>query len=111
MYPTRFEITHIVRVRTGENALGQPIYAETRRSRRVYGWQPASENERVTAALAGRTITDLILLTPDGDYNAADGVVIDGRDYEVLGDAEDHNAGPFGFAPGYSVRLRKVTDA
>lgn len=111
MIPAPHAVTHIVRRRTGENALGQPVYSESATERRVYGWQPATQDERVIAAIAGRAITDVVMLTPDTDYASADRVVLDGKTYEVMGDAQDFTKGPFGFTPGCAVALRKVENA
>jgi hypothetical protein len=108
--PTPFTVQRIRRVQTGENALGQPIYEEQTTDVAVYGWQPVSEDERNTAALAGRTITDLKLLTPDGDWRSGDAVIVDDTQYEINGDVENYNTGPFGYQPGYAVNLRRVAD-
>lgn len=111
MFPTPYKVQRIRRTKTGENALGQPIYAETVSTIAVYGWQPTDKTERYTAALAGRTITDLTLLSPTGDFSANDSVVIDGVSYDVDATVVDYNNGPFGFKPGYSIGLRRVADA
>ncbi|QGH80299.1 head-to-tail stopper [Mycobacterium phage Malthus] len=115
MFPTPDDnkIKHITREKIGENALGQPIYADepTIREREVYGWRPKLARDGATAALDGRTITELYLLMPEGDY--ADGDVIelpDGKQYTVQGDVEDFNHGPFGWKPGYRLTMRRVHD-
>ncbi|OBG32419.1 hypothetical protein [Mycolicibacter heraklionensis] len=104
----RHRVQRIRRTQTGENALGQPIYADSVTSVAVYGWQPSSEMERHTAALAGRTVSDLKLLSPTGDFKSSDAVVINGVTYEVDGEVEDFTKGPFGFNPGFAVGLRRV---
>lgn len=111
MFPTPHTVTHTRRVRDGENILGQPVYTESSSTRAVHGWQPASEDERLAAALAGRTVTDLVLLTPDGDYGPDDRVTVNGRVYEVFGEVADYTHGPFGFAGGFAVKLRRVEGA
>lgn len=110
VYPTPFVVTHVTRAKTGENALGQPIYAETSTVRKVYGWAPTYETERHEAALAGRTVSDLTLYTPDLDWSSNDKVVVDGLDYEVIGNPKDFNHGPFGFQPGCTVNLKRVSN-
>lgn len=109
MIPTPFTVQRIRRTPNGENALGQAIYTETVTTVAVYGWQPSSELERYTAALAGRTVTDLKLLSPTGDFASSDAVVIDGVAYEVDGLVENCNTGPFDFSPGYVINLRRVS--
>ncbi len=107
--PTPHTVQRVRRTQTGENALGQPIYTETVTSVAVRGWEPSSEMERYTAALAGRTVSDLKLLSPTGDFKSSDAVILpNGATYEVDGEVLDYNTGPFGFAPGYAVNLRRV---
>lgn len=109
MFPTPHTVTHTVRATTGENALGQKVTGSTSVSRRVYGWSPKQSDDGGDAVLAGRVITDINLLTPDGDWADGDTVTLpDGRDFVVVGDPLDNNGGPFGFTPGYVVTLRRV---
>lgn len=110
-FPARYQVQRIRRTQTGENALGQPIYTESTETVAVYSLQQTSEAERYTAALAGRTVTDLRMACPTGDFKPGDAVVFDGITYEVDGEVADHNTGWHGFKPGYSVNLRRVTDA
>lgn len=111
MFPTPFSVQRIRRTKTGSNALKQPTYSDSVSTVAVYGWQPVSEVERHTAALSGRTVTDLKLLSPTGDFLPTDAVVINGVTYEVDGLVEDYNHGPFGFTPGYAIGLRRVANA
>lgn len=109
MFPTPHTVTHVSRTVTGENALGQATSSETSTSRAVFGWSPKQSDDGGTPVLDGRVITEINLLTPDGDWNDGDTVILpDGRSFVVVGDPEDNNAGPFGFTPGYIVTLRRV---
>lgn len=110
VFPAPHSVQRIRRTQTGENALGQPIYTDSVTSVAVYGWQPTSQEERYTAALAGRTVSDLKLLSPTGDFVSSDAVVISGVTYEVDGEIEDYNHGPFGFTPGFVINLRRVAN-
>lgn len=102
-------VSHTVRTRTGENALGQAVTDSSTQSRPVFGWSPKSTEDGGEPALAGRVITEINLLTPDGDWTDGDTVTLpDGRDFVVVGDPKDNNSGPFGFTPGYTVTLRRV---
>ncbi|MGB6116470.1 MAG: hypothetical protein WBF97_15465 [Comamonas sp.] len=109
MFPTPYTVQRIRRTQSGENALGQPIYTESTTSIAVHGWEPASQEERYTAALAGRTVSDLKLLSPTGDFKSSDAVIINGVTYEVDGEAANYTNGPFvpGFG-GFVIGLRKV---
>lgn len=111
MFPTPHTVQVVRRVRSGENAVGQPVYSTDTRSIKVYGWQSTSQEDRHTAVLNGRTVSELQLLSPTGDFRPSDAVIINGVTYEVAGDVEDFNHGPFGFTPGYVIGLRKVTNA
>lgn len=113
MFPTPYTVQRISRTKTGENALGQPIYSDDESvAVHVIGVQPVSAEERYTAQLAGRTVSDLKLLSPTGDFKSSDAVVINGVTYEVDGDVEDYTMGPF--APGFGgfvIGLKKVANA
>lgn len=111
MFPTPFTVEHSRPVPAGENALGQVITEAVTESRPVCGWSPEKSEDGAEPALAGRVITEVNLLTPDGDWRDGDTVTLpDGRLFVVVGDPEDNNAGPFGFAPGYKVLLRRVNN-
>ncbi len=109
MFPTTHTVTHVTRANVGENALGQPVIDTTSATRSVYGWSAKQSDDGGEPTLAGRVITEINLLTPDGDWRDGDTVVLpDGREFVVVGDPEDNNSGPFGFTPGYRVTLRRV---
>lgn len=111
MFPAPHTVTHAVAEVTGTNALGQPTVELVAQSRNVFGWSPKVNADGSTAVMAGRVITEVYLLTPDGDYSDGDIVTLpDGRDFTVVGEPEDNNGGPFGFTPGYKVTLHRVHD-
>lgn len=110
-FPTPFTVQRIRRTRNGEDALGQPTYAESTESVRVHGWQPTSQEERYVAEFTGRTVSDLKLLSPTDDFKSSDAVIIDGIKYEVDGEPLNHNTGWHGFKPGFTVQLRRVDGA
>lgn len=109
MFPTPHTVIHATPTQTGENALGQAITTFATAQRQVYGWSPKNTEDGADAITAGRVITEIYLLTPDGDWTDGDKVTLpDSREYVVVGDVEDNNAGPFGGQFGYRVTLRRV---
>ncbi|AJK27278.1 head-to-tail stopper [Mycobacterium phage Aroostook] len=110
--PEPFEVTHWTRPKIGTTPAGQTKYGEpVPRKRNVRGFEPAGEQEIRTAQLAGRQVTELVMLTAHGDWPADSEVELwDGRRFEVNGPVRDYNLGPFDFEPGYAVDLRRVND-
>lgn len=110
--PEPFEVTHYVRPKIGKNPAGQIVYGDpVPTKRRVRAFEPAGASEAQAAQLAGRKITELLMATAAGDWPADSVVELwDGRRFEVNGDVRDENLGPYGFAPGYVVQLRKVVN-
>ena len=111
MFPAPWTISHTVAEVTGQNALGQDTVELVTTSRTVFACSPKVNTDGSTTVMAGRVITELYMMTRDGDYSDGDIVTLpDGRDFTVVGEPENNNLGPFGFAPGYKVTLRRVHD-
>lgn len=111
--PEPYEVIHWTRPKVGKNPAGQVIYGDpVARARNVRGFEPATDVEVRSAQLAGRQITELVMLTADGDWPADSTVEFtwDGRKFEVNGPVRDYNLGPWEFHPGYAVELRRVND-
>lgn len=111
MFPTPHTVVHSTLTVTGENALGQVTTESVARPRPVIGWRPKSTGDGEGGVLAGRVHTELYLLTTEPDWRDGDSVELpDGRVFEVVGDVEDYNTGPFapGLVFGYRVLLRGV---
>lgn len=111
--PEPFEVTHWTRPRLpGKTPAGQVRYGEpVPRQRFVRGFEPAGAQEIQTSQLAGRKVTELLMMTAEGDWPSDSVVVLwDGRRFEVNGDVRDENLGPYGFTPGFVVPLRRVTN-
>jgi hypothetical protein len=72
----------------------------------VFGWAPAGTNENNASR---HTVTaDLELFAPSGfTVDPRDHIRILGKTYEVQGDVEDFDHGPFGYSPGVRVNLRR----
>lgn len=110
--PEPFGVTHWTRPKLGTNPAGQPRYGDpVPRARKVRGFVPAGAQEVQTSQLAGRTITELVMLDDEGDWPEDSTVELeDGRKFEVNAPVADYNLGPFGFKPGYGIELRRVND-
>lgn len=113
MFPTPFTVTHSVRVTGAADALGQPTITYTSTTRPVIGWSTKVVTDGGgDPSMAGRTITEVSLLTDAGDWSDGDKVTLpDGREFIIKGDPSDSNTGPFAFTPGYRVTMRRVHDA
>lgn len=75
----------------------------------VYGWSAPLSTE---PKLAGhdRVVVDVeLLMPPTVPIHAHDLVDLPDGQYEVVGEPEDYNNGPFNFAPGLVANLRKVS--
>lgn len=87
---------------------GNDITAPVDRPERVYGWAPAgtSEMDQNNAQVTH----DLDLYVPPSFTANPSATVRIGEDWhEVEGRLMDFNHGPFGWAPGGVVKLRRVT--
>lgn len=79
--------------------------------RKVFGWAPPGIEEEVFSANRDAVVQDLDVYAPPGfDIRADDRMVIDGETYSVIGDQRDFNHGPFGFAPGHAIRVKRVKE-
>ncbi len=77
------------------------------RTEPVYGWAPAGTTEVNGSRHA--VSADLQVFAPSGfSCSPRDRMVVDGRTYDVQGEVEDFDHGPFGYQPGGQVNLRRV---
>lgn len=110
-FPTPFTVDLRVYSSGEEDAWGdgEPTWAEPE-DRAVYGWAPAGTSEEQDA---GRNPTqiDLQVFGPAAsldDVKPRDRMIVAGDLYEVDGERENFNYGPFGFTPGVRVNLKRV---
>lgn len=110
-FPTPWTIGLRVHSTGAANSWGDPVpsWAEPV-DRAVYGWAPASTAEGHDAGRSAVEL-DLDVFGPTetlGDIQPRDRLVIDGNLYEVEGRVENFDRGPFGFAPGVRVGVKRV---
>lgn len=109
-FPTPHTVQHLAYAGTVEDARGNEIPAFAAPvARKVYGWASPATRQSAEPKVAGveSVIVILELFAPTFPVGDRDRMVVDGNAYEVVGDAEDYNHGPFGFAPGMVVNLTR----
>ena len=76
---------------------------------RVYGWHTGSSHEPQIAG-HDRTVVEGQVFGPESwRPSTRDRVVLPGAGtYEVIGEPEDYNHGPFGWRPGLVTNLKKT---
>ncbi len=108
MFPTPWTVQVLPHSAGAEDALGNPTDSwGPGRTEPVYGWAPAGTTE-VNGSRHAVT-ADLQVYVPSGfSCSPRDRVIAGGRTYEVQGEVEDFDHGPFGWQPGGQVNLRRV---
>lgn len=110
VYPTPWAVQVRTHTAGANDSHGKPTdtWSEPGPAQPVYGWASAGTSEPAEPNRSAVT-HDLDLLVPPGFTCAPrDRIDVAGSTYEVEGELEDFTHGPFGFAPGGRVRLRKV---
>ncbi|AHB79545.1 head-to-tail stopper [Mycobacterium phage Validus] len=109
MFPKPFKVLHTTYVKVGENAAGQARTEPRTRERMVTSLRKRVNEPGTTPADADQVVVEYTMVTDENDW-AHDDLVVDwlGRRFNVHGEVDDYNGGPFGFRPGYIVTLRKV---
>lgn len=108
-FPLLFSVGHRRYDSTATDAHGNDIdfwFPEVPKP--VYGWGAPQSDE---PKLAGhdREVVEVELLVPPGfECSHRDLMVLDGVEFEVIGDPEMFDHSPFGWNPGGVVNLRKV---
>lgn len=72
----------------------------------VFGWAPAGSTEPKTVG-ENRVIVSIEVFAPF-PLQAKDKVTISGKLYDVIGEPEDWNHGPYGHQPGYVINLKRI---
>lgn len=106
-FPLPHEVIRITRTRSREvDELNNVVWVEEELEEpvQVAGWSVPTTDEPKLAGHDRRTVT-VELLAPSGVFRPADAVKLPGRDdvLEVIGEPENFDHGPFGWAPGLEV--------
>ena len=106
--PTPWTIEVRDRVQGQTDAFGNEVVGWSAwRSLSVMGWaQVSSSGPKVVGD--DRVVVDLEVYSPERIEPRSEFRLPDGRTFYALGDPEDWNHGPFGFAPGFVVNGRHV---
>ena len=108
MYPTPHVVTIVTATPGGFDAYGNPVTTEAHVVWPVYGWGPGGSQE--LTGWSSQVSADVAVYGPQPPVPITSGtrLEVDGLTYDVEGVVEDYDHGPFGFAPGVRVNLRKV---
>ena len=77
----------------------------------VYGWAPPRPGTERIVNDVTTEVVELVIYAPNEPWvagvGAQDRFRILGRTFEVIGQPDDWNHGPFGFAPGFTIPLKR----
>ena len=108
-FPARHTVQQLRYEQGGTDAHGNPVDGfASPEDVQVYGWSvPQSDEPGVSGQ--DRVIVDVKLFAPESvTVTHRDRFVLPTGTYEVSGEVEDYNHGPFGWTPGVVVNLRRV---
>jgi len=110
-YPEPFTVGHRVYSSTGDDGYGNPVESwATAVDVAAYAVYPGVPGEDYEPGRIASLIPMFVLGTATalGSVKARDRMVWGGEEFEVDGEPENYNYGPFGFEPGVRVRLMRV---
>lgn len=106
----KFKVLHEARIEGAEDDWGNPIasYADPVEVG-VYGWGPPSSDDPIRDVGSG-TVHDIDLYCSTPFCGHLDRVTLPNEPLPLMvqGRPDDFNHGPFGFRPGYRVKLKRV---
>lgn len=113
MFPTPWSVTLHARSLGAKDSHGNPreTWADPGVAEPAYGWCPPSADSQPFETNRTAVVCDLDVYMPISAAVPKDRMTVDGVVYEVIGYPEDFNHGPFGFAPGVRVNLKRVKEA
>lgn len=107
MFPTPYTVTRSRPTTASTDAHGNAVRAYTSTLLPVHGWAATSSepNEANRAAV----VWDLEVYAPPAtDVLPSDRVTVEGAVFDVVGHPADYTHGPFAFAGGVVIRLRRA---
>lgn len=110
-FPEPFTCGHRIYSTSGTDAFGNDIEAWAAPvTRAIYGVYPGTPGEDYEAGRDASTIPLFLIGSSDelGTVHARDRIVWQGDEFDVDGEPESYDFGPFGWAPGMRVRLLRV---
>jgi len=108
MFPLAQTIGHAVYTPGATDAHGNPVDAWAAAvDVQVYGYGPPARSQEAEPG-GTQVITGLQVLAPVFAVDPRDRFVISGVTYEVVGEVGNWNNGPFGFAPGQQINLKRA---
>lgn len=108
MFPERFTVSHEVLVKGAKDAMGVPVVTfSTAVSVPVFGWATPSQDNVLRPEQSG-VERDLDLYCAGAFAGPGDRITVAGVLYTTVGYPEDYRYGPFGYAPGVRINLRRV---
>lgn len=108
--PTPYTIQHIPHTGSGTDAHGNPVDTYgTPVDVAVHGWAPPTADQEPFEAGRSAVVRDLDVYLPDGSmFRPKDRASVAGVLYEVVGHPEDYTTGPFRWAAGWRLNLKRV---
>lgn len=108
MFPERFTVLHEAINPGAEDAHGNPVTAYGDAVEvPVYGWATPGADQETRSELTG-VDRDLDLYCRTAFTKPRDRVTVAGERFTAVGYPENYNFGPFGFAPGCRINLKRV---
>jgi len=108
--PTPYTVTHAAHTPGSTDDHGNPVDAwADPESVQVHGWAPPSADTATNDDNRNAIVRDLDLYAPAGTTSGPrDLWVIDGTPYTQVGHVEDYTKGPWQWAAGVRVNLKRV---
>lgn len=108
-FPTPHTVGIVKRVDGDTDAHGNPVVSWADPVwHKVYGWYHVTTDEPQEYGHE-QQLVDVKVLVPLGFVSSPyDRMIVNNNSYDIIGEQEDYNHGPFGYRPGSVVKLRKV---
>lgn len=109
MYPTPWTVEHLSYVGTTDDSHGNQIDTWAAPvTRAVYGWSAPQYVEPFIPGVQYVGVSLSIYAPSNFTVDDRDRFVVDGKTYEITGETEDYDHGPFGFDPGMVINCTRA---